>query len=505
MKKNISIFLIAGIVFLVLILLMNYQFKIVDKHINNKTLFVLEAVITVLIIILILISIYIYQKDNIKPEKVLLYITPIFCLILSATMPVGRGHDEYVHWLKAYEVSEGTLLTKIYENHALVHIPEAAFNIIAERPNKVFKYVDNLQFLDEEINNENRKYSNIQSAATYCFVQYVPQAAGIAFGRLITKVPLLLSYFGRIFNMITCISLMYFAIKNIPFGKNILLVISVIPIVIEGFSTFSADGITIAMACFFIAYTIKIAFGDVTKCGTKQIVTLTLSGAVLALCKFVYLPIVFLVLLIPKEKFKDRQEKVIAITLIILVATILNLGWLYVGSQALFATDITGTDLKVTQIINNPIKYIQKVIYTFTQNANKYFLSCFGGQLEWDENVKMDFVPYIMSLLMLLATFCEEKNKKLFSKKQIILILLIILVIIGLIFTSIFLQWTTDDSQIDGVQGRYFIPILPLIMLLLGNIEIRLPYKYQNVTKTICIVGYIVMIYTAISIMQIHI
>lgn len=500
-----TIILIGSIIILTIIFIMLYKFQIANKDINTATLLIIEGVIILISVLLMVVSNFIIKKKEFKPEKALLCIAPIFCIIFSIVMPVGRGHDEYMHWVKAYEVSEGTLITKIYDQKSLANLPEDALKIIVERPGQIFKYIDNLEMLNVHIDEGVRVYRDNRNAATYCFIQYIPQAVGIAFGRMITKVPILLSYFGRTFNMIACIILMYFAIKNIPFGKNIMLALSIIPITIEGFATLSADGITIAIACFFIGYVFKLIFDEKQKCGTKQIITLTMAGAVLALCKFVYLPIVFLALLIPKEKFNDKKEKIIAVTLIVLVAVVLNLSWLYVGSKALRETSPEATNTKFSQIITNPIGYVEKVIYTFTNNFDKYFDSCFGGQLEWDEKVKMPIIPYITCALVLLSTINETKLKNIFTKNQTIVIFLIVLAVTGLIFTSIFLQWTTNTIEINGVQGRYFLPILPLIMFLLGKIKIQTSYKYQNVTKMICIVGYLVMIYTAISVMSIHI
>lgn len=393
----------------------------------------------------------------------------------------------------------------IYGNRSLVCLPYEVVRIAIEREDSIVKYTDNVSMLENKINESKRIYRDNHNAATYCFVQYIPQAIGIVIGRCITKVPVLMAHFGRLSNMIICITLMYFTIKNIPFGKNILLVLSIIPITIEGFATLSADGITFAMACFYIAYTLKIVFDENQRCGTKQVITLAIAGGILALCKFVYLPIVFLALLIPKEKFQSKKEKVIAMTLILLVAIVLNLIWLCYGSIALAKTDNTGLMPKIMQIIKNPIEYIEKIIYTISQNFNDYIWSALGGQLEWLEQVKLNVIPYILLGLIGIVTVGDKKLKNRFTTSQKILICLIILAITGLIFTSIFLQWTTNKTQINGVQGRYFLPIFPLILFLVGNIKLQTSYDDEKITKVITITGYIIAICVAISIMANHI
>ena len=65
------------------------------------------------------------------------------------------------------------------------------------------------------------------------------------------------------------------------------------------------------------------------------------------------------------------------------------------------------------------------------------------------------------------------------------MIALTILAVGGLIFTSLFVQWTTCGSDsIAGIQGRYFIPILPLLMLLVGSqIKLKTEYDNKNIQK----------------------
>lgn len=507
MDKKVDLKLVAlmGVIMIfTIILIMSYQFKANAISISSVGVIIIEIGVIICSIICALASGYIINKKEVKPEKALLYILPIFCIVLSAVIPVGRGHDEYNHWIKSYEVSVGEFFTPIVEGNSSANVPETILNVIVEKTKGVFKYSDNIGLLNVKLDESAKTKVQINNIATYCFVQYIPQAIGIAVGRIITKVPLLLAYFGRTFNFAVCITLMYFAIKNIPFGKNIMLALSILPITIEGFATLSSDGITIAIACFFISYVFKLMYDEKTKCGKKELLVLGVSGAILALCKFVYLPIVFLTILIPKVKFENNKERIISITLIVTIAVILNLLWLYIGSTSLVQLNPNATKYKFMQILTNPIEYVEKVIYTFTNNFDMYFESCFGGQLEWDEVVKMPIIPYITCAVMLIATMSEEKLKDIFDKKHIIVMMFIILAVAGLIFTSIFLQWTSDKIEINGVQGRYFLPILPLIMFLIGKIKIKTLYKTQNITKLICITGYIVMIYTAISTMAIH-
>ena len=69
-----------------------------------------------------------------------------------------------------------------------------------------------------------------------------------------------------------------------------------------------------------------------------------------------------------------------------------------------------------------------------------------------------------------------------------------ILAVIALIFVSLYIQWTKPDSQgIDGIQGRYFIPLLPAAGLLIGSIvKNKSEYNEINMAKGISIIGLVI-------------
>lgn len=109
------------------------------------------------------------------------------------------------------------------------------------------------------------------------------------------------------------------------------------------------------------------------------------------------------------------------------------------------------------------------MLYTINANGSKYLLSMFGGEVGLNEHVILHtFVPYVFFIISLTAGILNEEIKNKFSRYQTIIIALIILAIVGLVFTSLYIQWTeTEEVTIKGVQGRYFLPVLPLILLLL--------------------------------------
>lgn len=476
-----------------------------DKH--AMFFYITEIVLT---IIAVGISVFVYYKKSITPEKVFLYTVPIICVFYLLAIPVFKGHDELYHWNRAYEVSVGNLVTPISkENVQGSMVSKGVEGLITEDWTQI-TYNDMIEDLDIKLDKNEKVLIDPATAALYSFVQYLPHSVGIALTRMITDMPILMAYGAKLFNMIFTIILLYIAIKIVPFGKKLFLIPAYIPIAIEGFTTISADGLTMGIAFLFIAYVLKLAFGSIESIKSKDKILLAIIASVLALCKIVYLPLVLLVFIIPKEKFKSRtnKEKIINGVLICAIAGILNLLWLWYAGRYLSAFRDGDSTYQILEAIKNPIQYIEMVLHTVNSNADKYVISAFGGELGWGELININaFMPYIIACMYLIVSFIDETVKDRFKNYQVFIIVLVAIAIIGLVFTSLYVQWTAVGStSILGVQGRYFIPIMPLIAIIIGTCsKIVSKYKEENIVKFIGITGILIQIYVILTIVICHI
>lgn len=457
-------------------------------------------------IYVIAISTYIYYKKDIKVEKIFLYTVPVICLFYMICMPTFKNHDELYHWFRGYEVSIGKFMTGIDGDVLGTKMPE---NIVKPATEDWIQitYADVRKYLNLELEPEKETNLYAETSAVYSFIQYLPQGIGIFITRLFTDKVLLLAYGGRMMNMIVSLGCIYLAIKKIPFGKKIVLLMSYIPIAIEGFSSLSPDAMTTSVSFLYIAYILSLAFDKKDYIiGKKQVITMTILSIIMSLCKIVYIPFVLLMFLIPKEKFKN-EKKVKTIIIIAAIACIINLAWLGVSSIYLAHFREGDSAVQVKSILMHPIQYIQNCLYTLNLNGDSYIYTMFGGKLGWGELVNVhSIVPYTLFILTIGITLADKTIKDKFKLYQKIIMFLTILAIGGLIFTSLYVQWTTCESDsIAGIQGRYFIPILPLAMLLIGSqIKLKTEYKDRSIRKSIGIIGTILQITVILQITICH-
>ena len=97
------------------------------------------------------------------------------------------------------------------------------------------------------------------SNLSYSPIGYLPQAAGMLFGRMLNFSPLLLFYCGRLANLGVYIFLIYLAIRKIPFAKWLVAGISLMPITLFESASLSPDALNNGLCILFIAYVIHCA------------------------------------------------------------------------------------------------------------------------------------------------------------------------------------------------------------------------------------------------------
>ena len=452
-------------------------------------------------------SLFIYTRKNMTPEKLFLYTVPIICLLFLVIMPMYRGHDENRHMLRIYEISEGHLLTEVHDDVVGTPLPKVVIDGTGKYWREEMTYNDILDLKDVEIDYDDAKITSMDTVAIYSPVQYIPQAIGMVFSRLISDNLLLMLYMARLFNLIVCIVLLYFTIKLIPFGKLLVYLISLLPLSIEAFSTMSPDGITISLSMLLIAYILNIIFKPERVVQKKDIAIISVISVIIALCKIVYVPLVAAILLIPTSKFKSKKSKVLTSVFVIGISLAVNLIWFKISTNYLAIVSEGSSTDKIINVLTSPIDYFRMLLYTINYNGSTYMERLFGSVLAMGEFVKLYFiVPFVFSMFFLFegATNKELNNK--FSKFQNIVIFLIALVVVGLVFTSLYVQFTDESSMtISGVQGRYFIPILLLVGLLLGNLKIYNNYDEKNKMKLYGITALVLQLYIMLAIIIVHI
>lgn len=434
---------------------------------------------------------YLLSLKNLKIQYIFLISVLCLGLIYMFLMPPQSIPDEPAHYETAYRYSNGLMLYGYRtQNGNMLRRADDIVNIakFTTQP-KIEQYnIINQHILD--MVNDSKLIETSGSSMKMGPTVYLPAAIGITIARILHLGSISLYYFGRLANLLFYTLTVFFAIKKIPFGKMILFVTALLPMSIHQAASYSYDAIVNGLAFLFIGYCLYAAFGK-QNLERKDIITLCILGAFLAPAKMVYVCICFLCLLIPKERFSNIKvcgnKKVICIVLIL----VCSIAAFSINSASTLESRLKSTHIvpwnnepgyTISYLLNNPGRTIEVLLHTLQDKSSFYLETMIGARLGWLEINVPSILIFLFVILLVLSVFKEEREEIYLNKKDKCLIFIIISCVFAFVCASMLLYWTPLSwNVIEGVQGRYFLPVLPLVLLIFRNSNIILKKNINNI------------------------
>jgi len=445
---------------------------------NNANSLFLGGCFTYLTAVIVTVLFMLFRRKDLS--RIFVPVAVIFGLLYMITTPAFRAQDEDLHFYRAYEISEGHLTSDLLNGVGGRVLPSSLENITRPGVTKI-KYEDTFKAFELQLKPNFSEFVEFPNAALYSPVVYIPQASGIFLAKALRLNPMWMVYFGRLFNLVLWIFIMKMAISLMPLGKVAMFVVALSPMSLFTVSSLSADGVTNAVIMLFIALVLHLAYGSCAKVKKRHLATLLFLGTVMALCKFVYLPICALCLIIPKEKYPKHIRKVFANSLLLVIPLVVNIIWLGIASVYRIDQINSGvsTPLQINNVLFNPATFFLVMAQTTVYFFNFYIQSLFGASLGWFD---IPVYTWISMIYMLIISFLAVTDNSILIKKRDKLVMLVVsLVIIALVYVSLYVSWTrVGESIVGGVQGRYFLPVIPIILLLFNNSKIKVFFDRIN-------------------------
>ena len=402
-------------------------------------------------------------------EKQFLFLALVLGSLFIILLPPGQSPDDITHFRRAYGISQGVLVPDqvVNDKGAIGSLIPENTDFLSRRPDHGTYEMAAEELFEEKGELSNQPYT---SAALYNFICYIPQSIAALIGNIFGISVLGIAYLMDIFNFIVWVILIYFAIKITPRFKSIFLFVSLFPITLQEATSVSPDALTIGLSFFLIAYILYLAYEKKTQMTKKDYVILSLCALVIGFCKIVYLPLIFLMIVIPKERFGTTKKKWIFLGVLLGAVIILNLAWLMFSSRYLveYRTGVNSKE-QLVGILKNPIKYLMVMFRTINVNGQLWMSNILGitlGAFTFNLPNALFFISFAFSILL----FMQRNETIKLKKADRWIFLLVFLMIIALIFTSLYMQWTPlGNDVIDGIQGRYFLPIIVLLPIILNR------------------------------------
>ena len=334
-------------------------------------------------------------------------------------------------------------------------------------------------------------------------VAYIPQALGISLARLFHMNTIMVVYLGRLFNLLFFVGMTFLAMKRLPFGKEVLFGVALLPMTLHLSASFSYDVMILGCMFYLTAVCLDLAY-EKEKVHIKDVAVLAALMAAAGPCKLIYGVLMGLCLLIPVRKFGGWKPWWAAAAC---VFAAWGLSMMLINGQTIvsYATETESVvpwaeeaGYSLTLLLHRPLQAVRMFYQTLLWQADYYHMTMIGAYLGNLDTV-LD-VPYLVVVMFTAGLFCLAVKKP--GERQVMSVgnRVWVAVLCGLCafaaMASMLIAWTPLSSQvINGVQGRYFLPFLPVLLMAFKNDLIVLT---KNGNRSIlylmcCANGYVVL------------
>lgn len=287
---------------------------------------------------------------------------------------------------------------------------------------------------------------------------YLPHALGFLFARIVTTSPWATIAFMRVFGVLAFGALGYLAVKKCPFGKWLIVAVLLSPNSVSVNSMVSADVMTNAFVMLYLVFVLR--FLTRRSFSRREWIALAVSLCGVALAKMPYICFgLLLFVLVGANPSLRTRSAVLRLAAIGFGSLMLLLLWsLFTkGIESYVIWGKFGVDqvLQKQYVIAHPLSALAAIVRTLLNNDLGLFTVSgydLGG-----------FPCWAAFALYLLAFMVESKNQVRIAHPRIVSLCLLVLVFISMFAIGLALYLTFTDvgsSIVDGVQSRYFLPLL---------------------------------------------
>jgi uncharacterized membrane protein len=415
-----------------------------------------------------------------------------FGCVMAVTTPILDTPDETAHFSRAMYLVQGDL--KVQEEDGQLLISQD-YQIIKSEQGETIEDND-LNIADTSI--KIVESDGLKATNAYSFISYIPQALGLGIGRLLNLTLLWSYYLGRITNVIAYGILAAIAIRLTPVYKNIFFIIATMPMSVYLAASYNQDAFGMGMILLTIALFLYLLNQKDQSIGVVALIIYAVFCMLITLSKFPYVLLVLLLAFIPPKKFKKPQYYAISYLMILLTAAFAVV-WMksYSSIPHPFAPDGVNMGKQLGQMLNDPIFAIRNFGGNMISQLTTLLMLFTFGWLTYGSNAAA-----IVYLIFLGSMILMSPQEKVFTRLEKWGSGLVSLGIYTAILLSMYLTWTAvGATEIAGLQGRYFIGMLPLlpIFLNIGPPLKKLNLAYQEKIGWLTNIGSVAFIYFSLA------
>jgi uncharacterized membrane protein len=402
-----------------------------------------------------------------------LLVTPPFC-----------SPDEANHFMRTWQVSQGEFSAIQHDSRVggfvpqsirLLEVPFFPATFIPEHKvsgtdwHSVFDLAPEIQRLE---------FRDFPNTANYSPVSYLPQAIAVFITSRCGCSIGTVYYSGRLAIVLVWILVMYHVIKRMPAFKWLITLLLLLPMHLYITSSYNADSVTNILSFTAIALILQSTVGHVPV--TRKRLLLLLAVALgLSVAKIIYAALFLLLLTIPAIAFGSGKRKYAFVALLFVMCLITAAAWsshvfkLYLPYTAYnpqfrehtTLAALSDYHLQKAHLLAHPL-HVFTLLYNAVFHDPSVYLGSFVGQFGTYMDLPLPRGIWVFACVFILVVAFMAKRSA-FTRAQKFWVLITAVAIYALLIISHHLTWNPVGSAvIDSVQGRYLIPIIPLLLML---------------------------------------
>lgn len=403
---------------------------------------------------------------------------PVLVLLCFLIQPL-HGNDEPAHFSRIAQLSSGSVLPVLgAEKHSTGSIAD-----LGTRATAAFygsSHLDYMNWRKKTSFAEIERLYAIQQGGPYGYIShsnttiyspsaYFAQVAAFGLARLVSDHPLVWIYAGRLTTALLSALLVFVALRHARRGRFFFLLAGMLPISLFQSATLSADSLLIPMTLCLAVIVTRVLDGEALSVG--QCVVATLLAAYIALGKIAYLP---LAAIMPVIALMVRRRPDATVIWLAAGAALVVACW------AVWSAEINGlvftirqnggagvdVDKQLALITAHPGVFVKAVIGCLNPHVlGSWARSLVGGTIGWHDIQLPTPMVGLSALFFIGALVCDVVARGASP--------LVRLLVYGTcagcalaVLLLLYLQWTNLGApRIEGVKGRYFLPLIPMLCL----------------------------------------
>lgn len=411
------------------------------------------------------------------------------CVLFSLLFPPFSAPDEYHHYLSSYWLSNCLIGESVIDGPDTIEMRRDDWNLYSDfgRRDESLDYqtftIDATSYqkiVDEfSVLKQNEGTVDVPEELMFSFSlgnENVVAKLGSVFGLFLGKTLGLgaypVFYLGRICSALFFVACAVAAAYLTPVGRNAIVAISFFPMTLHLASSYSYDGGTIGLSFLLLALALRALFAE-GQVSRATFAALALSAICLAPCKAVYVLELVLIVILPSCRFASRRAALIYKLTVLSCAALA----VFVFKFATVATLSGGTTVfmfpgestySLTDLLSDPWGTVALFFRTLVVSGDSYIISVVGANLGWLQgNLGTPF--FLIGAYVFGAAYAAQRSDDdnlAISSLWRCVFLIIACAVWFAVMLSMAVAWTPNTMDtIQGVQGRYILPVLPLLLL----------------------------------------